>query len=105
MGKLPQARLHGGNESHPLAYMKKTTMLGLAVGAGLVSQGCKFRGLRMIGSGQYRNLLRKTNGLKLLLAGILAVALAGMAADDKIQPAGSGDTKRRLDLPEVELRG
>src|SRR6266849_6791688 len=41
MGKLPQARLHGGNESHPLAYMKKTTMLCLAVCAGLVSQGCK----------------------------------------------------------------
>src|SRR6266446_106697 len=42
MGKLPQARLHGGNESHPwLASMKKTTMLCLAVGAGLVCQGCK----------------------------------------------------------------
>src|SRR5258708_11248134 len=59
----------------------------------------------MIGSRQYCNMLRKPNGQKLLLAGILAVALAGMAADDKIQPAGSGDPKRGADLPEVELRG
>jgi hypothetical protein len=50
-------------------------------------------------------MLRKSNRLKLCLAGILAVALAGMAADDKIQPAGAADPKRRADLPEVELRG
>ena len=50
-------------------------------------------------------MLRELNGLKLLLAGILAMALVGMAAADKIQPAGSGDTKRGADLPEVELRG
>ena len=59
----------------------------------------------MIGSRQHCNMLRKPNGLKLLLAAILAVALAGTAADDKIQPAGSGDTKGGADLPEVELRG
>ncbi len=50
-------------------------------------------------------MLRKPDGLKVCLAGILAMALAGMAADYKIQPAGSSDTKRGADLPEVELRG
>jgi hypothetical protein len=61
--------------------------------------------LRTIRSRQYRNRLGETDGLKLLLAGILAMALAGMAAEDKIQPLGSGVTKQRADLPEVELRG
>jgi len=50
-------------------------------------------------------MLRELNGLKLLLAGILAMALAGMAAEETIRPAGSGATNRRADLPEVELRG